>query len=159
MNEFLRKFDTIRFVAPWSIFRIFFRIFHFLNLNLNFELVPVWYRSKPEPGRTGLTGNRSSCTQGFFFRQVDTNRRPPVPVYRTSWTGNRLKPDKLKIEFKWSRWNGRNRLAGQFGGQTGPVCLVTGRLDWWQVKFNFFYFLFKFKCPQSILNKCFYNIF
>ena len=31
MNEFLRKFDTIKFVAPWSIFRIFLRIFHFFK--------------------------------------------------------------------------------------------------------------------------------
>ena len=35
MNEFLRKFDTIIFVAPLSIFRNFLRIFHFLNLNLD----------------------------------------------------------------------------------------------------------------------------
>ena len=62
MNEFLRKFDTIKFVAPWSIFRNFLGIFHFLNLNLNFDFGPVWYRTKPEPGRTGLTGNRSNRT-------------------------------------------------------------------------------------------------
>ena len=47
MNEFLRKFDTIRFVAPWSIFRNFLRIFHFFNLNLNFEFGPVQYQYKP----------------------------------------------------------------------------------------------------------------
>ena len=62
MNEFLRKFDTIRFIATRSIFRNFLRIFHFLNLNLNFEFWPVGYRSKPEPVRTGLTGNRSNRT-------------------------------------------------------------------------------------------------
>ena len=33
-------------------------IFHFLNLNLNFEFWPIGYRTKLEPGRTGLTGNR-----------------------------------------------------------------------------------------------------
>ena len=49
MNEFVRKFDTIRFIATWSIFMNFFRIFHFLNLNLNFEFWPVRYRPKPEP--------------------------------------------------------------------------------------------------------------
>ena len=54
MNEFLRKFDTIRFVAPWSIFRIFLRIFYFLNSNLNFEFGPVWYRTGLIV--TGLTG-------------------------------------------------------------------------------------------------------
>ena len=62
MNEFLRKFDTIRFIAPWSIFRNFLRIFHFLNSNLNFEFWSVGYRPKPEPVRTGLTGNRSNRT-------------------------------------------------------------------------------------------------
>ena len=54
MDEFLRKFDTIIFVAPLSVFRNFLGIFHFLNLNLNFEFGPVWYRPKLKPGRTGL---------------------------------------------------------------------------------------------------------
>jgi len=67
MNEFLRKFDTIRFFAPWSIFKNFLRIFHFLNLNLNFEFWPVGYRPKPEPARTGLTGNRSNRTGSHRF--------------------------------------------------------------------------------------------
>ena len=67
MNEFLRKFDTIRFVAPWGIFRNFLDFFIFLNLNLNFEFGPVWYQPKPEPGRTGLTGNRSNRTGSHRF--------------------------------------------------------------------------------------------
>ena len=79
MNEFLRKFDTIRFVAPWSIFRIFFEIFHFLNLNLNFKFGPVWYRPKPEPGRIGLTGSHRF---GEPWRQ---------PVGRTGEFGSALK--------------------------------------------------------------------
>ena len=64
MNEFLRRFDTIRFVATWSIFRFFWEFFIFLNSNLNFKFGPVWNRPKPEPVRTGLTGNRSFRT-GF----------------------------------------------------------------------------------------------
>ena len=67
MDEFLRKFDTIRFVAPWSIFRNFWEFFIFLNLNLNFEFGPVWYRPKPKPGQTGLTGNRSNRTGSHRF--------------------------------------------------------------------------------------------
>ena len=59
-KQILRKFDTIRFVAPWSIFRNFLGIFYFLNSNLNFKFGPVWYRPKPKPGRTSLTGNRSN---------------------------------------------------------------------------------------------------
>ena len=54
MNKFLRKFNTIRFIATWSIFRNFLRIFHFLNLNLNFKFWPVGYRPKPEPVPIGL---------------------------------------------------------------------------------------------------------
>ena len=39
MNEFLRKFDTIRFVASWSIFRNFFGIFSFFGIRIwSFEL-------------------------------------------------------------------------------------------------------------------------
>jgi len=36
-----------------SHLEVFLGIFHFLNLNLNFEFRPIWYRSKSEPGRTG----------------------------------------------------------------------------------------------------------
>ena len=45
-----------------EVFLDFFGNFLFFNLNLNFEFGPVWYRPKPEPGRTGLTGNRSNRT-------------------------------------------------------------------------------------------------
>ena len=40
----------------------FWNFFIFLNLNLNLEFGPVWYQPKPEPGQTGLTGNRSNRT-------------------------------------------------------------------------------------------------
>jgi len=62
MNEYLKRFDTIRFVAIWSIFRNFLGIFHFFEFKLNFEFGPVSYRTEPEPVRTGLTGNRSNRT-------------------------------------------------------------------------------------------------
>ena len=48
MNEFLRKFDTIRFVAPWSIFRNFLRIFHFFEFNFEF-----WIWAGLVPAQTG----------------------------------------------------------------------------------------------------------
>ena len=38
-----------------------------MNSNLNFEFGPVWYRPKPEPGRTNLTGNRSNRTGSHRF--------------------------------------------------------------------------------------------
>ena len=49
MNEFLRKFDTIKFVAPWNIFMKFLRIFIFFNLNLNL----VWFGTSPNRNRNG----------------------------------------------------------------------------------------------------------
>ena len=50
-----------------SHLEVFLGIFYFLNSNLNFEFGPVWYRPKPEPGRTGLTGNRSNRTGSHRF--------------------------------------------------------------------------------------------
>ena len=41
---------------------IFWEFFIFSNSNLNFEFGPVWYWPKPEPDRTGLTGNRLNRT-------------------------------------------------------------------------------------------------
>ena len=69
MNEFLRKFDTIRFVAPLSIFRNFLGFFPiFWNSNLKFEFGPVYNRPIPEPVRAGKTGNRGNQTgSGRFF--------------------------------------------------------------------------------------------
>jgi len=52
MNEFLRKFDNIRFVAPWSILRIFLGIFHFFEFKFEFwiwaGLVPVQTGTGPD---------------------------------------------------------------------------------------------------------------
>ena len=98
MNEFLKKFDTIRFVAPWSIFRIFFENFSFfLNLNLNFELGPVWYRSKPKPGRTDLTGNRSNRT-GFhrFGEPCPHPTRAPLATPSVSSHNDNPLPDSAQ---------------------------------------------------------------
>ena len=53
-------------------------------------------------------------TQGFFIRPPGPNRRPPVPVYRTGWTGYRLKPVKLKFEFKTRSYTGFEHLTGRF---------------------------------------------
>ena len=50
-----------------SHLEVFLVIFHFFNSNLNFEFGPVWYRPKPEPGRTGLTGNRSNRIGSHWF--------------------------------------------------------------------------------------------
>ena len=38
--------------------------------------------------------------QGFFYRPVIPNRRPPVPVNRTGLTRNQLKLDKFKFQIQ-----------------------------------------------------------
>ena len=60
------------------------------------------------------------AVQGFFYRP-GANRWPPVPVYRTGWTGYRLKPVKLKFEFKTRSYTGYERLTGRLDRFTGPV--------------------------------------
>ena len=74
MNEFLRKFDTIRFVEPWNIFRNFLGIFHFFEFKFEF-----WIWAGFVPGRTGLTGNRSNRTGSHRFGE------PWQLVARTGW--------------------------------------------------------------------------
>ena len=57
-----------------------------------------------------------SCSyiQGFFYRLVGQNRRPPVAVNRTGLTGYRKKPAKFKIQTKNSCSTGFYRLANRF---------------------------------------------
>ena len=52
--------------------------------------------------------------QGLRIRLVRSNRRTPVPVYRTGLTGNRSKPVGFKFEFKSSSATGLDRFAGRF---------------------------------------------
>ena len=51
--------------------------------------------------------------QGFFSQPVSGNRRPPVPVYRTGWSGNRLIPDLN------SNFSGEAKPTGIPAGYTG----------------------------------------
>ena len=57
--------------------------------------------------------------QGFFIRPPGPNRRPPVPVYQTGWTGYQLKPVKLKFEFKTRSYTGFEHLTGRLDRFTG----------------------------------------
>ena len=76
----------------------------------------------------------STTTQGFFSRPVDPNRRPPVPVYRTGWTGYRLKPAKLKFEFKTRSYTGFEHLTGRLDRFTGRFDrLPVGLTGYWSV--------------------------
>ena len=71
--------------------------------------------------RSGGSGGVTGHGQGFFYRPPGPNRRPPVPVYRTGWTGYRLKPVKLKFEFKTHSYTGFEHLTGRLDRFTGPV--------------------------------------
>jgi len=62
MNEFLRKFDTIRFVAPWSIFR-----------NFLFFLIQIWILNL---SRFGTGPNRNRATPIWPV----TGQTRPVPT-------------------------------------------------------------------------------
>jgi hypothetical protein len=53
MNEYLKKFDTIRFVTTWSIFRKFLEIFHFLEFKFEF-----WIWAGLKPAGTGTSPDR-----------------------------------------------------------------------------------------------------
>ena len=62
-----------------------------MNSNLNFEFGPVWYRPKPEPGRTGLTGNRSNQTGSHWFGE------PCLQHAVKKWAFAEKKPFKVVI--------------------------------------------------------------
>ena len=67
MNEFLRKFDTIKFVASWNFFRNFLRIFHFFEFKFK-----IWIWTGWEPVGTGTGPDR------FDRLPVKPDRFPPV---------------------------------------------------------------------------------
>ena len=95
--------------------------FYFLNSNLNFELGPVWYRPKPEPGRTGSTGSHrfrkpwmgqglereSSCREQEKFRRErgkkgrDLIRSSAVQVLR-KWTTFQVSTLSLSLSLSLS---------------------------------------------------------
>jgi len=57
--------------------------------------------------------------EGLQIRPVQSNRRAPVPEYRTGLTGNRSKPVEFKSEFKSPSATGSDRFTGQFDRFTG----------------------------------------
>ena len=68
-----------------------------------------------------LVYDAETAGPGIFLPTAGPNRRPPVPVYRTGWTGYRLKPVKLKFEFKTHSYTGFEHLTGRLDRFTGPV--------------------------------------
>ena len=124
--------------------------------------LPGDHRGPRTPAPLGILRGRllrahpPSYKQGLINRPVRSNRRGPVPVYRTGLAGNRSNsnsnskshvqpvPTGLPV--------GLTSLPADFIGL--PVGLIGNRSN-----LNCFLFWFKFKCPQSILNKYLYNIF
>ena len=80
MDEFLRKLTPLDSSHLEVFLGIFLGIFHFFNLNLNFEFVPVSYRTKPEPVRTGLTG---PVTDGLVNPGMNTEYGEEI--WRVCW--------------------------------------------------------------------------
>jgi len=62
---------------------------------LNFEFGPVWYQPKPEPDRTGLTGNRSNRTTG---------QTGPVPTGFVNPGPHTLKPADRLCTANGAKW-------------------------------------------------------
>jgi hypothetical protein len=68
-------------------------------------------------------------TQGLQIRPVRSNRRAPVPVYRTGLTGNRSKPVGFKFEFKSPSATSFDWFTDRFDQFTGRYDRFTGRFD------------------------------
>jgi len=83
MNEFLRKFDTIRFVAPWSIFRIFL-----------FFWIQIWILNL---GRFGTGPNRNRAGSVWPV----TGHTEPVPTGLVN-PDYRLQKDKFEPKLEGS---------------------------------------------------------
>ena len=62
MNEFLRKFDTIRFVTFWSIFRNFLKFFHFFKFKFEFWILIGLVLTQTGPVSTGLVNPARNTT-------------------------------------------------------------------------------------------------
>jgi len=111
MNEFLRKFDTIRFVAPWNIFRIFLRVFYFFEFKFEFwiwaGLVPVQTGTWPDPFdrpsvwwtlSTSAAGTRPACGTSWrrTLARTASPGRSPCPA-----TSNQSQGQEFLSESSW----------------------------------------------------------
>ena len=75
MNEFLRKFDTIRFVAPWSIFG-----------NFSFFWIQVWILNL---GRFGIGPNQNRA--GPVWPVTGQTRPVPTGLVNPGWVPGKSK--------------------------------------------------------------------
>ena len=108
--ENLTPLDSSHLEVFLGIFWDFFSFF--LNLDLNFEFGPVWYRSKPEPGRSGLTGlvNPGGLISTSKFSQETDSKLPSFcPV---NLRNNFLIHLTHELQIKKRRSRARHRLVG-----------------------------------------------
>ena len=77
--------------------------------------------------------------EGLQIRPVQSNRRAPVPEYRTGLTGNRSKPVGFKFEFKIPSATGLDRYTGRFYRFTGRFDRFT---KWALMGHPIFFFFF-----------------
>ena len=116
MNEFLRKFDIIRFVAPWSIFRNFFGNFSFFwiqiwILNLcRFGTGPNRNRTGPVPtgkGNHAFGETRLECDAMASVELVvlktggDTKVKDGCVVYWIIWLPHAVRYSHLVISLEF----------------------------------------------------------
>ena len=98
---------------------------------------PIPDHSRPGPARAAsevVAWPSGSYHQGFFSQSVSGNRRPPVPVYRTGWTGNRLNSNPNSNKFKNSHATGSDWFTGRFDQFTGRFYRFTGRFDRFEIQ-------------------------
>ena len=131
---------SIRMLAPVT------NIISSLSIEASWVTVPH-HNSQSTDGSTYslLLTPRRQRTQCFF-----PDRFPVTAGVRFRFTGrfDRLPVETGQIQI-WIQMAQFNRFVPVYR----PVRLVTGQTQF------FFLFWFKLKCPQSILNKCLYNIF
>jgi len=78
--------------------------------------------------------------EGLQIRPVQSNRRAPIPVYRTGLTGNRSKPVGFKFEFEIPSATGLDQYTGQFDRYTGRFDRFTKWALMGHPIFSFFFF-------------------
>ena len=110
------------------------------SLNRSIETIQMGSYSNPRSGVGSADRNWKNHWfewfdpdqgQGLINRPVGSNRRVPVPVYRTGLAGNQSKPVEVKFEFKSRSATGSYRY-------TGRLDRFTGRFGWFTVDLMIF---------------------
>ena len=122
MNEFLRKFDTIRFVAPWSIFTNFFG-------NFSFFWIQIWilnlgrFGTGPNRNRAGpvwpVTGQTGPVPSGFANPGFSTYDRTYSRRFSSGWRSWSLRLGDGRVGRRGRRTHWTSKLMNSRDGGTG----------------------------------------